>query len=301
MRYSASKIAALLGKFGAKQRTEAILEVWQRASPVTLRAALTRRAALRCGANPFAPVPVPRPIAALLAQPCATPTQVAERKAAVRQAITSALPSLVQQVQSASDQSASDQSANQSASADQSTVEPSANQSAVEPVPSTQVLSAQIEATLVEHCEREIHTDFGTRQESPVVARFAAQYGQRVLPDALLHCKHYEAGDRVVTLQGRVDGRLADGRVVEIKNRVRCLFRAVRDYERMQVQTYLELLDAPSAVLCEAYHDELAWHEVERDTAWWRAEVLEPLLALDAELEQLFYDQSKQDRLFQEA
>src|SRR3990170_3406626 len=167
MRYSASKIAALLGRFGAKQRTEAILEVWQRASPATLRAALTRRAALRCGANPFAPVPVPRPIAALLAQPCATPTQVAERKAAGGQAISSALPSLVQEIQSAN------------TSADQSTAVPSADQSTVEPVPSTQVLSAQIEASLVEHCEREIHTDYGTRQESPVVARFAAQYGQR--------------------------------------------------------------------------------------------------------------------------
>jgi hypothetical protein len=244
MRFSASRIATLLGRFGASQRSDAIIEVWQRCDEDGLRRALDRKH--------VAPTLVPEPVQALLIQPCASPHEVAERKVQVQTALQNL------------------------------------------PIAQTpQEKAAQI--ALVQHCEREINTSFGTHQENPVVQRFQEQFGQAVQLDPRLHRKSYGTFE----LQGKIDGRLADGRVLEIKNRVRGLFREVRDYEMMQVQTYLDLLDAPSAILCEAYRGELAWLEVPRDPDWFRERVLEPLTALSGQLQELWQDEAKQDQLLE--
>lgn len=240
MRFSASRIATLLGHFGADQRQEAILEVWQRANPVSLQRALERKQVV--------PIQVPERVELLLQQPCTTPQQVAERKVQVQEALKS---------------------------------EPA------QPAP--------IAKALREHAEREINTGFGIVRESPVVQRFEAQFGQAVQLDPQLYVKEFGK----VVLQGKIDGRLADGRILEVKNRVRGLFHTVRRYEMMQVQTYLELLDAPSAILCEAYRDQLAWHEVARDTDWFNQHVLEPLSALHDQLSELWTDAEMQDKLFE--
>lgn len=282
MRYNASKIAALLGKFGPKQRAEAILEQWQKTEPKSLIEALERRAGQRTqisvSAQPIpitatqVPIAVPNVVQALLDQPCTCSQQVQERKTAVRKAISESLPAISETIQATISDHAS------------------------APVPAP--VLRQVQAALIEHCEKEINTDFGTQQESPVIKRFAAKIGQEVLPDLLLHCKYYDRPDQhILAVQGKVDGRLADGRVVEIKNRVRRLFHTVRDYEMIQVQTYLELLDAPSAYLCEAYNNELDWKEIQRDSDWWQRNVLQPLIQHDLEFEQLLQSKEKQDYL----
>ena len=253
LRYSTSRLAALLGHFGAAQRLDAIMEVWQRAAPDSLRRAIERNTA-----NPSAQllqVEIPQAVQEVLSKPCATPKEVAERKVQVRKAIKASIPP---------------------------------------PDPSAPWLTTSpVQAALVQHCEREVNTTFGTAMESPVIERFSAQYGQPVRADQTLYNRRY--GQLIV--QGRVDGRFPDGRVLEVKNRVRGLFRTLRNYERLQILTYLELCDAPSAILCEAYVQEINWIEVKRDSDWWNAQVLQPLQMLDQELHQLFVDEEKQDAL----
>jgi hypothetical protein len=62
------------------------------------------------------------------------------------------------------------------------------------------------------------------------------------------------SGRRVV-IQGRVDALETgkDPRLLEIKTRARGLFMNLREYERVQIETYLLLTGTHSAILAEAY------------------------------------------------
>lgn len=54
-------------------------------------------------------------------------------------------------------------------------------------------------------------------------------------------------------LTGRIDGLTADGEVVEIKNRVNGLFGSIRDYEAIQLQSYINMCNASKGYLLELH------------------------------------------------
>jgi len=65
---------------------------------------------------------------------------------------------------------------------------------------------------------------------------------------------------RPVVVQGRVDG-LDPSRVLEIKTRARRLFLSMKEYERIQIDTYLFLTERTEAILAEAYFPSRAAEE----------------------------------------
>ena len=156
------------------------------------------------------------------------------------------------------------------------------------------VLPSAQQAPILEQCVRKVQTEFGKVTENSAIARFQQAFGQTVLVDSSLKVAHIDG----LVFQGRIDGLLEDGTVIEVKNRVNRLFRTVREYERMQVLTYLELLDRPSALLVESYKDQLLWHRVDRDTVWWRQHVLAPLQHVHARMCQIPTSVDKQEELF---
>jgi len=58
--------------------------------------------------------------------------------------------------------------------------------------------------------------------------------------------------------------------LVEIKNRTKRLFRKVPDYEYIQVQTYLQMLNLERARLVEQFNSQVLSHDIERDDEFWK-------------------------------
>ena len=86
-------------------------------------------------------------------------------------------------------------------------------------------------------------------------------------------------GTRYVIV-GRIDRFREDEGVktlIEIKNRTRGLFNNVRDYEQIQCQTYMEMLNIEKCELIEQYNDEKRVYFLQRDQERWNEQILPKL------------------------
>lgn len=84
----------------------------------------------------------------------------------------------------------------------------------------------------------------------------------------------YEIVGRIDRLVANDDGTLT---IVEIKNRANSLFKTVRDYEEVQCQTYMEMLNIESCRLIEQYNDQMCTHHIKRNKEEWNTQVLPKL------------------------
>ena len=84
----------------------------------------------------------------------------------------------------------------------------------------------------------------------------------------------YQIVGRIDRLVANADGTLT---IVEIKNRANKLFRTVRDYEEVQCQTYMEMLNIDSCKLMEQHDDQVFTHLIRRQKEQWDTETLPKL------------------------
>ena len=84
----------------------------------------------------------------------------------------------------------------------------------------------------------------------------------------------YEIVGRIDRLVANDDGSLT---IVEIKNRANYLFKTVRDYEEIQCQTYMEMLNIDSCKLIEQYNEQMCTHLIQRKKSEWDLVVLPKL------------------------
>ena len=84
----------------------------------------------------------------------------------------------------------------------------------------------------------------------------------------------YEIVGRIDRLVSNEDGSLT---IVEIKNRANYLFKTVRDYEELQCQTYMEMLNIDTCKLIEQYNDQMCTHLIQRKKEEWDSVVLPKL------------------------
>ena len=90
-------------------------------------------------------------------------------------------------------------------------------------------------------------------------------------------------GQMSFQLVGKIDRvEIEDGTrtLVEIKNRVKKLFREVRDYEQIQIQCYLQLTGMNKAKLVEEYKkgNEMHTIEIEKNQDMWETVILPKLI-----------------------
>jgi hypothetical protein len=133
---------------------------------------------------------------------------------------------------------------------------------------------------LMEQARQEVHCTFGTVREEASRQQVVEQLGD-VTHDNKFHVMWMEyvldtSGTRW-GVGGRVDGMDAQGRVVEIKNRTRHFFYKVPDYEWVQVQAYLALLDVREAVLVQQLNGQQRLSPVYRDAVEWRTTIVPAL------------------------
>jgi RecB family exonuclease len=85
----------------------------------------------------------------------------------------------------------------------------------------------------------------------------------------------YQVVGRIDRIQQNEDGSRT---LVEIKNRANGFFNTVRDYEMVQCQTYLQMLeDVGYCRLVETYEGESKSYLIERDYPKWKDEILPKL------------------------
>jgi hypothetical protein len=89
----------------------------------------------------------------------------------------------------------------------------------------------------------------------------------------------FDEGGVEMWVISKVDAMNDDGVVIEIKNRMYKLFNEVREYEWLQVQTYLDVYDLERAVLVEYLNDgggdeDMKVNKIERDRKFWNDVVL---------------------------
>tara|TARA_R110002073_G_scaffold329440_1_gene511894 strand:- start:1245 stop:2456 length:1212 start_codon:yes stop_codon:yes gene_type:complete len=88
---------------------------------------------------------------------------------------------------------------------------------------------------------------------------------------AVIEGTEYQVVGRIDRYQKKADGTKV---LVEIKNRTKALFNKVRDYEFVQVQTYLHMMNLQEARLIEQFNNERKSYNIGWDQEYWNSEVI---------------------------
>lgn len=125
-----------------------------------------------------------------------------------------------------------------------------------------------------EHLRKTLFTNHGTRHEETT----ANNYDDLLIDENFYTYKvctiegtDYEIVGRIDRMRENEDGTKT---IVEIKNRSRRLFREVRDYEEVQCQAYMEMLNVDTCELIEQYNDSRMGYMINRDKNKWRSDTL---------------------------
>lgn len=128
------------------------------------------------------------------------------------------------------------------------------------------------------------NTSYGCRTENRGVEIFERETGKKVdsakaqkLNKWVIYRDDARQQEWIVT--GKLDGLTVDGEVLEIKNRQKCLFNVMRDYEMCQVQCYLNNIPAERGYLLEVYKASAEKaptfhiHTIDKDVAYYQQHI----------------------------
>ena len=128
---------------------------------------------------------------------------------------------------------------------------------------------------VIEHLRSRCYTTHGTRSEDRTADKVTDETGVTLIKDNAFYTLPLLETEDGTTFHvtGKID-RIevdAEGRrtLVEIKNRTRCLFKSLRDYENVQIQVYLRMLGLTRAKLIEQYNNKTNTITVTRDEEIW--------------------------------
>lgn len=105
-----------------------------------------------------------------------------------------------------------------------------------------------------------VNTQFGIKNEDNVLQIYSKDNNITVYK--ISDFKKRKIGNKLY-VGGKIDGLTESGEVVEIKNRMYKLFRFLRDYEKIQLQTYLYIFRTSKGYLVENYKNNI--HIIEED------------------------------------
>jgi len=149
-------------------------------------------------------------------------------------------------------------------------------------------------------------TGFGTRNETNAVKVYESITGNSVetlnkyFHDDIFIIEEFEGEPDIWSIGGKIDGIFdnPDGSktVLEIKNRVKGLFKKLRDYEKVQCFAYMFMLNHKCVHLAECYKtkdgSEMNIIPIEWDETFWFKNVVDPL----SEFVDDFYEFLKSDK-----
>ncbi|KAF1780636.1 EF-Hand 1, calcium-binding site [Phytophthora cactorum] len=142
----------------------------------------------------------------------------------------------------------------------------------VQSLPST--TPADVKADVVQFVTSTMHKGFGVKQETAGI-------------------EQYQEKEKC---GGKIDGR-ADGKVIEVKNRLKRFMNPLPKYDIAQLQTYLYILDVQEGELVEHLHADKAQTKMTKvpwDDKMWNAEIEPYLVQFGSALTYLMKDKTAQ-------
>lgn len=165
-------------------------------------------------------------------------------------------------------------------------------------------LSADELELLKEYVTSRLSTQHGVRKENDTIVQhkqtWMDTHASVVTKDTRTHRIVVDVRDDIeYVVVGKIDSieTLPNGDqvLVEVKNRIKTLFFELRDYERIQVHTYLHMLsNMVSAKLVEQYNNKIHVIPIDRDDAVWNEEILPGLLSFIDEVHQGMTETTKE-------
>ncbi len=130
-----------------------------------------------------------------------------------------------------------------------------------------------------DYIRKTLYTNHGTRNEdktadldSAILKRDDTYYTHDICE---IEGTLYQIVGRIDRIQENEDGSRT---LVEIKNRAKCLFNRVRDYENVQCQTYLQMMkDIKYCRLIEQFNEERKAYLIEKNDETWNGEIMPKL------------------------
>ena len=159
-------------------------------------------------------------------------------------------------------------------------------------------LDEKSSSLIKKHIKSRFSTKHGTKSEQSALDLYAQQTEQKVQKYHVMLNKKINEN---ITIRGKIDGiiKYDDNtcKVVEIKNRTRRLFNEVKEYENIQVQLYLNMLNSKNADLVEHYKGNLNISPIEYDDELYN-EIKVLLMRFDDKLSQIIDDKDYQYEYF---
>lgn len=156
----------------------------------------------------------------------------------------------------------------------------------------------EVKREVVQHITSQMQKTFGVQAEAPAIKEYEQKHKVVVQDKNLVFSKKKLAavGKYDVLLGGKIDGR-ADGRVVEVKNRMKKFMTPLPKYDIAQLQTYLFILGVREGELVEHLRSNAAetkTTKVEWDPAMWDTEIAPFVLQFSSALSHFMRDEQAQ-------
>jgi hypothetical protein len=125
---------------------------------------------------------------------------------------------------------------------------------------------------LINDTETIINTNHGIIREDDAIKMFETKYKVKLDTSQQYNKRLFHTDINAEwIIGGKVDGlyrsneNRTDDYVVEVKNRAKCFFNSLRDYEKTQIQLYMWILNLNQARLVEKYKDKIKITQIFRD------------------------------------
>lgn len=126
------------------------------------------------------------------------------------------------------------------------------------------------------------NTNFGTKYEGNSIDFYTKNTGNKVnIVTNFFKKELFEINNIKWMIGGKIDGITDNNILIEVKNRTRRLFYNLRDYEKTQIMTYLNILDLPKAHLVESLKNnknEINIIELEYSETYWQNQILNRII-----------------------
>uniref|UniRef100_A0AAV1THR4 Uncharacterized protein n=1 Tax=Peronospora matthiolae TaxID=2874970 RepID=A0AAV1THR4_9STRA len=162
----------------------------------------------------------------------------------------------------------------------------------VQSLPTTTPLD--VKSDVVQFVTSSMHKEFGVKHESAGIQAYEKKERVVVNDRNVKFAKRKVAthGTFTVSVGGKIDGR-ADGKVIEVKNRLRKFLSPLPKYDVAQLQTYLFILGAQEGEIVEHLHaatTQTKMTPVAWDGKMWHADIAPYLVKFGSALTYLMQD-----------
>lgn len=132
-------------------------------------------------------------------------------------------------------------------------------------------VESQVLQTLVPSIQQDVRMGRGCKRETQNLDTIQTQKGIQITErnSRMYVGELYRCEDYVVMIRGKVDGQ-SDDTIIESKNRTKRLFKVLRGYEQVQLESYMFLTGLRKALLTEHYNETHHCIEYSHDEEFWR-------------------------------